>query len=370
MELLYANNLFVIFIIAGFTIFNISHLKEYQRITLYYLLMFVVSVFGTMRMVIMLPLSFALLFVFLEYFSLDEMKMDLLLNFRYKLMDFFYQIFFIYHFVFIVISFIFLHISHITEGPFSISFLCLSIVSLAFALHQIANRKFEIKSFTDMFNIMEKYKFYNIEYDEELRKRFDILTYVEDRTYFDRKYTYNFLSVQFLKIKLSQLCESIKGKTAKEAITGCQSFVKKSITVRGYSTLEMQLIRNIAIVNGYEECVIRRKIFELVYSTIFFSSLKTYYAKTTRYRMVHYKDYLLYVYCHNVLSKVGEQKKLFSQFFEKDDISEWSLEKMLVVCVGLSFRSITTSNIERYENIIEYYGLKEDDILSYSSSED
>ncbi len=367
MEILYANNLFVIFVIAGFTIFNISHLKEYQRVILYYLLMFAVSVFGTMRMIFMLPLSFGLLFVFMEYFSLDKMKMELLLKFRYKLMDYFYQIFFIYHFASIIICFIFLHISHITQGVLSTSFLCLSIALFAFALHQISKRKFEFKSFTDIFEIMDKDKFYNIQYDEELKNRLDILTIIEDRTYFDREGTYNFLSFQFFKIKIEQLRELLKNKTPKETITGGASFVRKSIIVRGYSTLEMQLIRNIAIINGYDECVIRRKIFELVYSTIFFSSLKNYYAKTTRYGMTHFKEYLLYVYCHNVLSKVGKQKKLFSQFFEEKDIAKWDKEKMLAVCVGLSFRKITNDNIEKYENIINLHGLNREKILSFTS---
>lgn len=363
MEILYDNNLFVIFIVAGFTIFNINHLSEYQRIILYYLLMFAVSAFGTMRMMFMLPLSFGLLFVFLEYFSLDKMKMELLLKFRYKLMDFFYQIFFVYHFASIVICFILLYISHIAQGALSISFLCLSIASFAFALHQISKRKFEVKTFTEMFEIMAEHTFYSVKYDNELAKRFNILTFVEDHTYFDRENTYNFLSVQFVKIKLLQLFELIKGKTAKQAFAGCKSFIRKSVTVRGYSTLEMQLIRNIAIINGYDECVIRRKIFELVYSTIFFSSLKDYYAKTTRLGMNHYKEYLLYVYCHNVLSKIGNQMKVFSEFFDEYDMSKWPLEKMLVVCVGLSFRKVTTRNIDNYEYIIDIYNMDKRKIL-------
>ena len=59
----------------------------------------------------------------------------------------------------------------------------------------------------------------------------------------------------------------------------------------------------------------------------------------------------------------------FSDFFQEKDISKWNLEKMLVTCVGLSYRRITINNIEKYEYIIDYYNLNKDDILAYSSYE-
>lgn len=369
MELLYENNLFVIFLIAGFTIFNLKSLLEYQQVILYYLLTFVVILFGTMRILYLLPLSLVALFFYLEYFSSDKEKMNMLIKLRYKIADFLYQIVFIYHIWGVLICLLMLYISHIVESSIvSIVFKCVSILVLFFTINIVNQRKFAVKTFTEMCKTMDEIIFYDISYSNELRKRLDILVAIEDRTYFDRTVSYNFITKQFVKIKLLQFSNILRGMTIKEKLYTCKNYLQDNIIVRGYSTLEMQLMRNIAVINGWDECRIRRKIFELIYSNIFLKSLKERYKYNTKFGMVHYKEFLLYVYCHNVRPKVGKKIQPFNEFFEKKKIEEWQLEKMLVVCVGLSYKTITEENIYKYEDIIQKFDLNKDEILKYSNT--
>lgn len=365
-EVLYDNNLLAIFIVAGFTVYKLESLREYQRMMLYYALMFAVSVFATIRIIYLLPVSFVALFIFMEYFSNDTVKADILLKFKYKVLDYLYYLFFIYHYYGILISFLLLYFSHVAENDvYRTIFIIAAVIVFCITVHVVSRRDFEVSTFSEMAEKISKMTFYQIRYSKALAKRFDILTFIEDRSYFERSTTYNFVSLEFLKYKISQIKRLLGGKSIRYKLSECKAFAKKSITLRGYSTLEMQLIRNLSVKHGYDTCVIRRKFYELIYSIAFFSSLRNHYKRSTKLGLVNFKNFLLYVYCFNVDAKVGQKRQRFDKFFADKKIEDWPLEQMLVVCVGLSHRKITEETIEKYRYLIDKYNLDESKIFAY-----
>lgn len=129
--------------------------------------------------------------------------------------------------------------------------------------------------------------------------------------------------------------------------------------MRGYSTPEMQLLRTIGVVRGYEKYKFQRKVFEILYSKIFFASLKEYHKANTYLSLDHYRQYLLSVYFQTVLTRIhGSYCRPFSSAFEdKLDICSWSLDGFFVACLGLSFREVSDYNLNLFDGIIKEFGL-------------
>ena len=128
----------------------------------------------------------------------------------------------------------------------------------------------------------------------------------EDKTYFERRNTYNLISLEYARYKYIEFknnqckkiyrlifignivcCIHIFIKIIKNIMLilikilkniNALLFRKKKISniFIGHATIEMQLIRTIALDDGYS-MTFRRKVYEYVYSTIFFHSLKDYY---------------------------------------------------------------------------------------------
>lgn len=111
---------------------------------------------------------------------------------------------------------------------------------------------------------------------------------------------------------------------------------------RGHSTPEMQLLRTIGITRGYDKYKIQRKIFEILYGKIFFTSLKEYHQANSYLKLEHYRHYLLYIYFQPVMTKLKGKKytPLSSVFQNNEDINNWSMNGLFIACLGLSFRSV------------------------------
>ena len=128
---------------------------------------------------------------------------------------------------------------------------------------------------------------------------------------------------------------------------------------RGYSTPEMQLLRTVGVLRGYDKYKISRKVFEIVYSRIVFSSLKEYHKANTYLALTHYRQYLLSVYFQTVMTKINGYRctPLSSAFKNPDDISTWSMNGLFAACLGLSFRKVSEENFALFRGIVENFGL-------------
>ena len=130
----------------------------------------------------------------------------------------------------------------------------------------------------------------------------------EDHSFFERVESYNWISVEFIVYRLRRMYKESEKCTSSNSlllrkinfilyilkkiikcivneihrlifITNKVVLHRKNIKsyIRGYSTIEMQLIRTLAVKHGYSSHVFQRKAYEFIYSKIFFSSLKKYY---------------------------------------------------------------------------------------------
>ena len=209
-----------------------------------------------------------------------------------------------------------------------------------------------------MYKIFSDFPIQKINYNKKLNDACTILVNIEDRKYFDRK-GYTFLSFNYI---LSVLRDKIrfsnsKIKICKVYISGINFIGNIVNEERGYSTIPMQLIRSLGIKRGYNYKY-RRKIFELLYSKMFFRGVERMLEEDKVSKRENIKSYYLYIYFHKVNTFLGEAS--FSKFLNafdmqyknknKKDIYECSNEGIFIACMGLSKRALRIN-----ENTIDYY---------------
>lgn len=292
-------------------------------------------------------------------------------------------------------------------------------ILLTHIISKIYRNEFRVNSFKQIEDIFEK-KAKKFDYKNALNKNSEInfklnmLIDIEDKTYMFRKRSHSSISLEALMCKINRqeeyvkIVSKIEGKPfffflfnikiiikyAKKIITkilkaiiyknGIKRFIK-----RGYSTIEMQWIRNVAISIGYEK-VYRRKIFEIIYSNIFFKSLeekRRYYT----YPEYFYKNFTLifkmlivyvylntvptFLYINNNRIKIDNIYKFYKivnegEIKEENIIERITKEELFIFIMGLSGKKIDENLYELYSNYIEKYNIdtkKVDNILKQIS---
>ena len=364
MEELFSGNLFAIYIIASIAVISYTNFEENQRMFLLYLFTYAIAFFKIFRISASLLLLVLITFVFLEYLSVDKKKLTLITNLIYKCVDYAFMMLSQYHFFWIFIAFLILHFSHYEYFSKCQYFLkIISILPLFWGSHLAISQPFKIKSITDMCKVFDDFPPYQFEYSEEMQEKFDLLCAFEDKTYFQRKKSYSCISIEyfFCFLRNHGFPSGLFFRKAFYNISTAQKrgYVSANLFSRGYSTPEMQLLRSVGILRGYDRYKIQRKVFEVLYSKIFFSSLKEYHEANTYLRLNHYRHYLLYVYFQTVMTKIHGQKytPLSSVFENEKDITTWSMEGLFIACLGLCFRNVSDENLALYNDIIHRFEL-------------
>lgn len=365
MEELFSNNLFAIYIIACIAVISYTNFDENQRMYLLYLFTYAIALFNVFRILTSIILLLIITFIFLEYLSGDSKKLILITNILYKIYDYIFMMFFQYHFFWILFAFSLLHFSRynytfpVIQNLLQIA----SIFSLFWGAHLAISQPFKIKTITEIYRTFDKYPPFQFEYREEMQVKFDLLCAIEDKTYFQRKDSYSCVSVEYIMCYKKNNELSVFGLIKKILSIVCLPIILHgkgfSHLMRGYSTPEMQLLRSIGVARGYEKYKFQRKVFEVLYSKIFFASLKDYHKANTYLSFDHYRQYLLSVYLQTVMTKIhGRDCRPFSSAFEKPlDICSWSLDGFFVACLGLSFREVSDKNLALFDDIIKKFGL-------------
>ena len=291
------------------------------------------------------------------------MKFKILVNPVYKIVDFIYISFSQYSFGLMLIALIMLRVK-LPESlnELNISFGLLSFLSFFWSLTVVLQQKYVIHKFSEMYKIFSLFPINKIEFNEKLNDACNILISIEDRSYFERK-AYSFLSIQYLLKVLNSKISILKGSKKIKCIfkmgnTFVQNILDES---RGYSTIQMQLVRSLGIKRGYNYKY-RRKIFEVLYSRMFFKGIERMLREDKVAQNRYFKKYLLYIYFHQVNTFLGDAR--FSKFLNAfdmkynkkndKDIYDCSNEGIFIACMGLSKRAtnITRANIVKYlENI-------------------
>lgn len=390
---LFNSNLIYVYFLSCIVIFNYQHFTKCQKISLIYattIAMEVISKYSGSLTAVMLLIS---MFIFEEYLSDDTVKCELLMKLRYKVIDFAYQ-FLVTDAGFLISVNIILSgkwFRQIIEDNDSIGiYYGLNIALLLVTIHILNTSKFKLFDFGVMKSYFDKFDGKKIELDSpEVRKRFEIMTDLEDKSYFDRTNSYNWLSFEFIRYKIrayrynKKWEKQLKPKKTiremlkylwklirkhrllkhlfcklKNKIQGSIWNVKSMFTrlrrkIRGCSTLEMQLIRNIGIEKGYDKCVFRRKIFEFVYTYLFFNGLKQYYAITQNAKRMRFKEFILYVYLHSIRLKMfGSEFKSIAALFDNSDIGEWDIDEFYIAILALTGAKVTPMRMVLYPGTV------------------
>ena len=300
-------------------------------------------------------------------------------------------------------------------------FYAISILLLIISVHKMFNNSVELKSFEQINQKFREYPYYLLPLRDEgkrekLFEKLELVADIEDYTFFVRKNSYCSFSIEFIKavidkkklqnddiktkevswihkmwqrVKLVFCLENfllfIRNKHKIKVLRRCikwlnkwfytnlvQEFehTKRNIKryIRGYSTIEMQLMRILAYKKGLkmgkpknlEEIylIFTRKIYEIIYAPMFFSGLK-------KYLMIsnvndYYRYYLVYIYLHTVQTTLnGRIFAPLDKVFCGVDVIDWSKEALFVIALGLNNSRITMKRVNAYMNIISKYQLDE-----------
>lgn len=366
MEKLFGDNLVIIYFIVGLSVICYGNFKVAQKVMLMYTITYLCCLLDVLDSKPALLMITILLFIYLEYLTEDYYKLKIFKKIRYKLVDGLFLIFFQYHYALFITAVVmqtYLVRSLIDLGPYNEICISISIILAIFSVHEVSMQKFEMESVTQIMKVFEKHPVYLFPYDDIDQEKYYILTELEDKSYFERKNSYNFLSIEFIRYRWNRFRQYISAYQGKERFrrtaSAMEHYVLATKHIRGYSTIEMQLMRNVGLHNGYN-CVIRRKIFEFLYSKIFLSSLKDYFIDNYYSNRQHYKEYLLWVYFRVVKIRInGVPVQPASKAFTTDKMQDWSNESVFIACMGLSNKGEEYYDYQPYCNIICNHDLEE-----------
>lgn len=364
METLFNKNIIFIFFFAMIAIYNYSDLKEYQRMAIIYISVYALAVLNIVGIKMALLLLIVSLFCFFEIFTSDEMKFKILVNPIYKAVDFIYISIFQYSFGGICLALLLLKIKlPETFDKQNIIFRTLSFLFIVWTLTAMLQQKYVIHTFGEMYRVFTYFPINKIEFNDKLYEACNILVSIEDKRYFERE-AYSFFSVKYIiSLIKGKIASQRGGKKVIYVLVNGNRFIKNIFDEsRGYSTIPMQLVRSLGIKRGYNYKY-RRKIFEILYSRMFFKGIERMFNEDKVTQRKYFKEYLLYIYFHKVNTFLGDAT--FSKFLNafdmkynrknEKDIYDCTNEGIFIACMGLSKRAtnITPENIDYYLQNIE-----------------
>ena len=297
--------------------------------------------------------------------------------------------------------------------------IAIAVLMLIIGVHKIFNNPIELKNFSQINQKFNEYPYYKLPIKDETKRKelfekLELVADIEDYTFFKREKSYSSFSLEFIKIIISKKkmqgnkveVETVNwishiGKVIKnhlswrsfvtfirkkhkistftkyvrkvyrrmKASLACKkNSVKRKIKryIRGYSTIEMQLIRILAYQKGLKMgkprrwqdlyLIVTRKLYEIIYAPIFFGGHKKYLNISTERDF--YRYYLVYIYLHTVQTNLnGQVFAPLDKIFGDVDVVEWPKEALFIIVLGLNNMRITHDRVYAYMNIIFKYQL-------------
>lgn len=305
------------------------------------------------------------LFLVLEVFNPDE-DLVKLFSVGYKLLDFIYRMLFEYYgWAFYIILFAqscfpWRNMAHSLPGV-------VSLVSTVILVSVVSRGRFSSLPVTEIVKQLVKAGGdpATCRFSEEDQKKIDILLYMEDRTFLSRSENRHFLTISYILNKVFSRLRS--------SISRIRHLTRETISnyLRGYGTIEMQILRNIGLSFGSYQLHIRRKVFELVFSKTIFNGYLGQLSKESDARD-NFKSWILQCYLKVVPVKIGtaacravNDTSTFQQLFGKE-FHELSREEFFVWCLGLlDYKyGVGPIAVSKHHHVIDYFSLDEDIIMS------
>ncbi len=380
LETILSGNTFLLYFMGLLYILINKDFDKCQKIVMIYVFVYSLKIFNIIDLKVLFIGLTIVSFLYIEFLSEDNVKNILLCNIIYKIIDYMYKLIFEYSAVYFCGSLILmsniiqidLPIIQLLNRYIPIIGIKINIISLLlvlYAINNITSQKFETYSFKHIKQKMDEINIWNNVKSNNIDSlKLNMLIDVEDKSYFIRENTYNFLSFEFIKYKIKRGIRKLKYVNIDKNILKKVTILPIKNTkkyIRGYSTIEMQIIRTLGIKSGYEKHIFCRKIYEIIYSKIFFTSLRRYmnklYLDTSG--CCTFKEYLLMIYIKIAPIKLNNTKySNMLKAWNSNDIRQISDEQFFISILGLSYRWISTNILFNYSRIISEYSLKKSEI--------
>ena len=380
LETILSGNTFLLYFMGLLYILINKDFDKCQKIVMIYVFVYSLKIFNIIDLKVLFIGLTIVSFLYIEFLSEDNVKNILLCNIIYKIIDYMYKLIFEYSAVYFCGSLILmsniiqidLPIIQLLNRYIPIIGIKINIISLLlvlYAINNITSQKFETYSFKHIKQKMDEINIWNNVKSNNIDSlKLNMLIDVEDKSYFIRENTYNFLSFEFIKYKIKRGIRKLKYINIDKNILKKVTILPIKNTkkyIRGYSTIEMQIIRTLGIKSGYEKHIFCRKIYEIIYSKIFFTSLRRYmnklYLDTSG--CCTFKEYLLMIYIKIAPIKLNNTKySNMLKAWNSNDIRQISDEQFFISILGLSYRCISTNILFNYSRIISEYSLKKSEI--------
>lgn len=351
-ELFVGNSVILLFWV--YISFIIEIKEKYKKVMLMYLITYITNILNIVPTVQSYGILLLALFLEIEFWE-DKFKKQIINNVFEKILDFLYIM--ISQYALISFTLALLLSSNLVvsrcDSCLKIVVQLLSGVVLYWGCKNTASEKFKIASFDNIkkkIDEIEKYRTF-IQRETWVNNPYCVLC-IEDRSFYLREDRYTFLNMYYLK---NTYLRKIKNMIRKFLHSPHKKSSFKRF-LRGYSTIEMQLLRTLAIEEGYNS-VFRRKIFEIIYARLFWKNLKTYYQKCDC-ETSKFKNFILYLYlrCAPCLNK-GREQRIEDVIGKREKIEEYSDEELFVLTLCFSGKIKRDYVLEMYEDLIQDCGL-------------
>lgn len=350
-EDLFGNHLIILFVFICLGLFVDNDSEGHKKLLVVYISAFTCCLFKIAPVKYMIPAVILTIFLILEYMEPDKVKGSIVCGFWDKCIDFIYLFFFRLYVWAFVISLILLSqkMRNIT-GEWFAAVLIISLIITVIMVHKSTNHSMQVKEYKVIYKLFEQYPINLMPTDSNTIERLRMLSMIEDKSYFQRQDSYNFLSVGYLKYIAKKLRHVRKISPQKIV-----RYIGRVKLIRGYSTIEMQLIRQIGLVSGYNH-VFQRKIYELFYSRLFFNGLEKYYERFQYTNREYYRQYLIWVYYHTVPVCING-KRFTSIRSAVGPIETCRLESLCIAILALSNRTEKSLEFPGFAHVLVEYQL-------------
>ena len=401
---LFSGNLIILYFIFVISVITIDRFSDKQKIAIIYVCTYGIMWDENISKRLLVVLLVAMIFLDLEYFTQDEMKLIILKKLHYKLVDFLYMGIFQYK-LWAVLSAIVIRTNVIKNMAPNFPWMFDIISSIVFfiALHWMFCIPEEFHTFTEMYNKIWKYPYYRLVQDEnlengiseEFQKRLDIIVQFEDRLYWKRKKAYTILSLEYF-IAWYKDRNTFKEQKLRKHLTlwghikNILSFplrvfnfvfmtfgkaikaIRRIYTAfrRGHSTIPMQLIRILGYKHGlvfgnskidfkYYK-IVKRKLYEVLYARMFFEGVKQYITIELCSGVKYYREYIVFLYPHIVQTTIDKAYVPASKYFKLSDnaipkMSEWDINKVIDMSFGFCGKPVTNERILKWADTLMPY---------------
>ena len=304
----FKGNEYIILAILFYFLFNNERHKEYNsKIIVIYSLIISLFLLKTFNIIGMLAIFILLFFFQFEIFIDDKYKHKIICSLKDKIIDCLYLLFFKYRFgLYLLILYLIKDVNIYEIYGEDFYYIIPSILIFAYIITFISSNSFELTTYDAIMSKLKPTTFATFTALDD--KKREILIEREDRTFLYRKRKYNCIDFWIILFKVRTATEIVlnsrearihfqKQPTFKERLAKIWYYIKRQ--KRGHGTIEMQLYRQIAVKDGYNEEG-QRKLAEIIYSQLLFKNLKKYLKRNyqivsdERYKMFIINRYLEY----------------------------------------------------------------------------